>query len=1208
MASPSTCRNCGAVLTDDARDGFCPKCLFRLADAGTLRVNPPDEVELGTAIGRYKLLEKIGEGGFGAVYVAEQREPVKRRVALKIIKLGMDTRQVIARFEAERQALALMDHPNIARVFDGDATETGRPYFVMELVRGIRITDYCDQNNLSTEQRLRLFMQICHAIQHAHQKGIIHRDIKASNILVTLVDGQPVPKVIDFGIAKATQGQLTDKTVYTQLHQFIGTPAYMSPEQAMLSGVDVDTRSDIYSLGVLLYELLTGCTPFDPKTLRAAGLDEMRRMIREEEPPRPSTRISTLDETERTTVAKHRQAEPTTLSRLVRGDLDWIVMKCLEKERGRRYETANALARDIELHLNQEPVSAAAPSTIYRFQKFVRRNKLIFAAGTAVALAVLIGSAFSAWQAIRANRALSELRAAAPALAEQARALVAQERFDEAIERLDYAAKLRPDVAEYLVAKANLLQANLKLAEAVQVYRRALKLKPGLPSALTNADLCDKLLVAKRDAQGQLTRESLAELHLAMQRENRPAAELLPVARLLGKENEVLLQAWLARLRDLPIPPDKPLTERLTMREDGLLGLDLSGTKLRNLEALAGAPLGRLNLSNVLAVADLAPLRGMRLSELEVSGTAVKDLSPLSGMSSLRRLYLSRTKVTDLSPLAGLRLVRLELEITMVSDLSPLKGMPLEWLAVNNTHVISLSALTGMPLKWLEANAVPVLDFTPLVGVPLEALSLQQTRVRDLGFVRGMPLKLLMLYGCEEVRNLSVLSDIPTLETLLLPGDYRTFPPEEVKAIAALKTHPHLKQIAADFMRGSSSDTLQSKDLFWRDWAMEESVVEPLRTLGLDPTLTKLVDGTYKLDLSGASLTNVPPIPKDFPLSRLWLSNSKVRDLSGVGGLRLRALSLWGSSVEDLGPLEGMPLEWLSLGGPNMTITNFTPLVGLPLQSLYTDTMRGRLDISVLAKIPTLGNLTLPALAQNVEALKNHPGIKRLSFTYDSTLNRAAQTAEEFWQEWDQQQKSRAALGFKPYSDRSQAGTNLLDLARFYNENLSRFGYTNPKQNLQDSTPATNAIGLPPGIGTLAGTEFDVEGVVGMPQNRSTSVAGIPIHRKFARLHVLHGTGWSEPDGTKIGAYILHYPDGRQSELPIRYGEDVRDWCQGSDPKDATRAVIAWSGPNPTDAGGRLRLFKRTWANPRPEVEVESIDFTSTMTQCAPFLVALTLE
>jgi tRNA A-37 threonylcarbamoyl transferase component Bud32/tetratricopeptide (TPR) repeat protein len=342
----------------------------------------PDEPQ-GQTLGRYKLLERIGEGGFGVVYVAEQKEPVKRRVALKIIKLGMDTRQVVARFEAERQALALMDHPNIAKVLDAGATDSGRPYFVMELVRGVKLTDYCDQHKLSTKQRLELFIPVCQAIQHAHQKGIIHRDIKPSNILVTLHDGVPVPKVIDFGIAKATQQDLTDKTVYTQLHQFVGTPAYMSPEQAEMSGLDVDTRSDIYSLGVLLYELLTGGTPFDTKELVESGVDEMRKIIREREPVRPSTRLTQLRGQGKSQISNLRSEIPS--------DLDWIVMKCLEKDRTRRYETANGLAADVRRHLNNEPVLACPPSTAYRLQKAFRRNKLLFTAGFAVAGALLFG-------------------------------------------------------------------------------------------------------------------------------------------------------------------------------------------------------------------------------------------------------------------------------------------------------------------------------------------------------------------------------------------------------------------------------------------------------------------------------------------------------------------------------------------------------------------------------------------------------------------------------------------------------------------------------------------------------------------------------------------------------------------------------------------------------------------------------------------------
>jgi eukaryotic-like serine/threonine-protein kinase len=373
-------------------------------DAVTTVVVPILE-KVGDRIGRYKLLQQIGEGGCGVVYLAEQEEPVRRQVAFKVIKLGMDTKDVIARFEAERQALALMDHPNIAKVFDGGATDTGRPYFVMELVRGVRITEYCDQHNLPTSQRLQLFIQVCHAIQHAHQKGIIHRDIKPSNVLVNLHDDVPAPKVIDFGIAKAIGERLTDKTVFTRFDQVVGTPAYMSPEQAGLSSLDIDTRSDIYALGVLLYELLTGRTPFDARALLQAGLEEMLRCIRETEPPKPSTRLSKLQREELTTTAQRRQTEPPRLLYQVRGDLDWIVMKCLEKNRARRYETANGLAADIERHLKHEPVSAGAPGALYQCRKFIRRNRAVLATASALVLLLAGGVVVSTWQAVRARRA-----------------------------------------------------------------------------------------------------------------------------------------------------------------------------------------------------------------------------------------------------------------------------------------------------------------------------------------------------------------------------------------------------------------------------------------------------------------------------------------------------------------------------------------------------------------------------------------------------------------------------------------------------------------------------------------------------------------------------------------------------------------------------------------------------------------------------------
>ncbi len=377
----------------------------------------------GTRIGPYKILQLIGEGGFGSVFMAEQEKPVARKVALKIIKLGMDTRQVVARFEQERQALAMMDHPNIAKVLDAGATEAGRPFFVMELVKGDPIVEYCDKNNLSIEDRLELFAQVCNAVQHAHTKGIIHRDIKPSNILVSTQDGRPHTKVIDFGIAKATASKLTEKTLFTEHKALIGTPEYMSPEQAE-GNLDIDTRTDVYSLGVLLYELLTGTTPFTGKELRSAAFGELQRIIREVEPPKPSTRLSSNTDTIASIAAK-RHTEPKRLGVIVRGELDWIVMKALEKDRQRRYETANGLAMDIRRYLSGEAVNAAPPSTAYRFKKFVKRNRMMVSAGSAVAAALLIGMVAFAWQfkvasdqrdiAVQAERAEAEQRMAAEA-------------------------------------------------------------------------------------------------------------------------------------------------------------------------------------------------------------------------------------------------------------------------------------------------------------------------------------------------------------------------------------------------------------------------------------------------------------------------------------------------------------------------------------------------------------------------------------------------------------------------------------------------------------------------------------------------------------------------------------------------------------------------------------------------------------------------
>ena len=431
----------------------------------------------GTQIGPYKLLQQLGEGGMGVVYMAEQKEPVKRRVALKIIKPGMDTRQVIARFEAERQALAMMDHPNIAKVLDAGQTDSGRPYFVMELVNGLPVTKYCDEQHLNPKERLELFVPICQAVQHAHQKGIIHRDLKPSNILVAMYDNKAVPKIIDFGVAKATSQTLTEKTMFTQLGQVVGTLEYMSPEQAQRNQLDIDTRSDIYSLGVVLYELLTGETPFDHARLRSAAFDEMLRIIREEEPSKPSTKVSSSQSLP--SIAANRRIEPAKLGSMIRGELDWIVLKAMEKDRGRRYETASKFAEDVQHYLNDEAVVACPPSRAYKVRKFARRNKAVMGTVAAVAASLLIGSSLAFWQAIEARK-------------ERDRAVIAEAVAEERLQVVD---SQKEEIEE---------QRQNAIAEALKANREARKAESERAIADGVLDFLRKDLLGMADAGTQV--------------------------------------------------------------------------------------------------------------------------------------------------------------------------------------------------------------------------------------------------------------------------------------------------------------------------------------------------------------------------------------------------------------------------------------------------------------------------------------------------------------------------------------------------------------------------------------------------------------------------------------------------------------------------------------------------------------------------------
>lgn len=545
MPTERRCEGCGSALVTVGGEALCPGCLQLEALRWGADLTPPAPARLGgrslatmasvtekpgDRIDQYKLLQQIGEGGMGVVYLAEQESPLRRRVALKILKLGMDTKAVLARFEVEQQALAMMDHTSIAKVLDAGTTANGRSYFVMELVRGLRITDYCDQHQCSLPQRLELFKQICLAIQHAHQKGVIHRDIKPSNVLVTVASGVPVPKVIDFGIAKATNHQrLTDGALLTSFEQFLGTPAYMSPEQAEMSRLDLDTRSDIYSLGVLLYELLTGRTPFAASELMQLGLDEMRRKIREDEPRKPSTRLESMGLAEAADITKRFRLPATKLAALVRGELDWIVMKCLEKDRSRRYHTANGLAMDIQRHLGNEPVMAGPPSAVYRFQKLVRRNRVAFATVSAVAAALIFGLVVSTWMFFREKAEAQRSQAVAqflkttleslnPAVAQGRYTPMLLEMLKQTSERITTELRTQPEIqAELETIIGNAYYELTDFARAEAMYREALRVRQavfGEPHRLVAAslnDLGNALTMQNHYLEGEKTlRQALA--------------------------------------------------------------------------------------------------------------------------------------------------------------------------------------------------------------------------------------------------------------------------------------------------------------------------------------------------------------------------------------------------------------------------------------------------------------------------------------------------------------------------------------------------------------------------------------------------------------------------------------------------------------------------------------------------------------------------
>ncbi|CAN5348223.1 hypothetical protein BH23VER1_BH23VER1_24680 [soil metagenome] len=799
----------------------------------------------GEQIGSYRLLERIGEGGFGTVWMAEQREPLRRRVALKVIKLGMDTRSVVARFEQERQALAMMDHPSIARIFDAGASPSGRPFFAMELVRGRAITEYCDGQNLPTSARLKLFLEVCSAVGHAHQKGIIHRDLKPSNILVTLRDTEPLPKVIDFGVAKATgQERLTELTLFTRFDQMVGTPLYMAPEQAELSGTDIDTRCDIYALGVVLYELLAGRPPFDADALARSGPDEIRRVLREDEPPRPSTRITTLGAAALQEVARQRGSDGLRLRRALRGDLDWIVMKAMEKSRTRRYATANEFADDIRRHLQNEPVLARPPGRIYRLTRTVQRHRVGFAAAAAVLLVLLLSVAGVARQSARASReaestleTLALLHASADGYLGDAARLADAGRFSEALAKVERARALRPDDPAVLLTRADLLQTLLRFKEAAAAYRQVAGIAPDHPRAGQQAALSTSLAAAA--AEGSSPYELLRQLYEVAVAKDPLHAQARYFRRLLEEEASRLRDSWGARIRDFV--PDA--ADRLTVTPEFGLALDLSAADTRRLDFLEGMPLEELILPEV-PVESISPLQALPLKHLVLSVPPVSGglsaLGEIPTLEALRVTYQAVFRNVDLPlPQAlrshpGLRWIettgatsrdgyesaeefweRYDLDLKTAAILRTFLGPGSEqrrirysdwtWAVLSRgLPVDNLASLQGLPIARLDLLGTRVSDLSPLEGMPLIFLRLIGTDVTDLSPLADLPLQFLHLENCPPGIDLSPLAAIPSLQHLFLPPR-----PVGLEALRALPNLQYLSyqgyQIADDPVRAAPS-------------------------------------------------------------------------------------------------------------------------------------------------------------------------------------------------------------------------------------------------------------------------------------------------------------------------------------------------------------------------------------------------------------------
>ena len=775
----------------------------------------------------------------------------------------------------------------------------------------------------------------------------------------------------------------------------------MSPEQAETTTLDIDTRSDVYSLGVLLYELLTGSTPFGRETIDNNSLETIRRIIKTNEPKRPSTALGTLGAEALRTVAHHRHIEPPRLIGALKRDLDWIVMRAIEKDRNRRYDSASALAADIARHLRAEPVIARPPTIGYRTRRLVMRNKTAFLTTGIVAATLVVATVVSVTQAIRANTALNDLRATAPAFAAQASELANQELFDAAIEKLGYAIRLQPDSAEFHLSRADILQALGRLDDAAKDYRGALAASPGNQRAAANVALCDKLIASPRQADGSPSRESLAKLLAAMSAERRPAAAMMLVAKRIGRENDIALEYWRTRLHSLPNPTDKPITARLTARKDGLLELDLRGTGISDLSPLVGMPLGNLNLSGCSEVRNIEPLRGMPFVYLSLERTAVTNLAPLATMTTLTSLNLSHTPASDLGPLANLPLSWLQLAHSEARDLTPLSKLPIEYLDLEGARGVgSLAPLANMPLDVLNCAYINVTDFTPLAKLPLRKLWLQGCTVGDLAFLRTLPLETLVLIKAATATNFAVLPNIQTLKELALPNDIEKLPDTELDAIEKLRKHPALNRLSSRLPEGSVPAAAQTPAAFWSEWDRDISWQRTLRKMAIAARTSRQPDGTWHVTVWEQPTITDLSIFKGANISLLDISLcSKISDLRPLVGLPLKVLRFPHTKVTDLSPLREMQLEELWIA--ETPIADLTPLSGLTLRRIFMDKCKLPLDLTPLASIATLEELILPEHPISIEKLRTLERLRHLGFNYNGKTGKPSRTAAEFWKEWD---------------------------------------------------------------------------------------------------------------------------------------------------------------------------------------------------------------